>query len=69
MRWLDWGCGFRVLQCPQTLHLRAGRVSPQQAAMAYDFNNVIFTAARVPQIIKNFQARHIARASVQRPYP
>lgn len=25
--------------------------------MAYDFNNLIFTAARVPQIVKNFQAR------------
>lgn len=35
----------------------AGRVSAQQAAMAYDFNNLIFTAARVPQIIKNFQVR------------
>ena len=39
----------------------AGRVSPKQATMAYDFNNVIFTAARVPQIIKNFQVPAAAR--------
>ena len=48
--------------------LFTGRVSAQQAAMAYDFNNLIFTAARVPQIIKNFQVRLVTThvASQQR---
>ena len=35
----------------------AGRVSEPVIRSAYEFNNVIFTAARLPQIIKNFQAR------------
>ena len=34
----------------------AGRVSEAAIRSAYEFNNVIFTAARLPQIIQNFQA-------------
>ena len=33
----------------------AGRVSEPMIRSAYEFNNVIFTAARLPQIIQNYQ--------------
>ena len=42
----------------------AGRVSIQTATAAYDFNNVIFAAARIPQIVKNFQVIEQTSCSV-----
>ncbi len=45
-----------VCRCQGSLAC-AGRISTSQIRTAYDLNNVIMTAARVPQIIKNYRVR------------
>jgi len=61
---LFWNLFLIQIAVLDVSQLFTGRVSAQQAAMAYDFNNLIFTAARVPQIIKNFQVRRLVTAHV-----
>ena len=55
-RWSHWE---QFLYTPEHRTGGAGRVSEPLIRNAYEFNNVIFTAARLPQIIQNFRVRGI----------
>lgn len=54
---------FVVLNVSMIWAVLSGRVSTAQAQSAYNMNNLIVTAARVPQIMKNYKAKNTGQLS------
>ncbi|KAK9835094.1 hypothetical protein WJX84_012224 [Apatococcus fuscideae] len=56
--------GLILLFAGLGFYVTSGALTQQQMMRAYDFNNIIFTAARLPQIVKNFRAKSTGQLSI-----
>lgn len=54
---------FATLNVSMIWAVVSGQVSTAQAQTAYNMNNLIVTAARVPQILKNYKAKNTGQLS------